>query len=877
MKMSSNVIQVHQLPQAPEPQHLPLPLQLQPMYPNLPEPLQVREPAQIPQAPQVMQMHPPQIAQPSPIQQSRLTPPPVEPVPKPPIQAIVHKKTVIQTAPKQPIVKKVLQSVQYMNPFKQERMQPKVVKVVHHLPPPPPAPPQPAPQVIYVTVPAPETTAPPPAIPVTPVPKEKEKRPYAKSGWDEHAKNFDCHPTDYIEGSPTDKSLNACLNSCQEYMKLSKVIKYTLHSAEDQICGCYGTCDLNQPFDRSENPLMIYKKVDPAKMKSNLGFAKEAAVGEPMQLYDTGCYAAGKTPQERDEACAFEFVCAKGGFDGYSTGGCVKKGVPGPPFNEHCCFQAPASTAVIPAPQPPIPQPSISEFKGTAKISPTFCGDIGCRIIRSESECTFAAMQLGKGKVSNIVNGGRLPGCFEYTPTGKVEFNSKLDDDTNWPDTESICLCDSCEDSPAPVPGNILATCGSRVKMLVSNQGMVEADAKCMLKREEPVSCACLPCPNEPGGSAKPAVPSPQAPAPKAKSPNDCSVYGDLSKPILDRSAPATNPTAFVLCYAQSFQPAPGGLDDEDFWVKMLHHTDYDILINFGPREDNDNPPTDPEQWKTLDSMLRTGHYRTQYEVDNYRGVNGLKGGFRHVQSDPLSNPLPELDVWPTEFRRDDFERLIYAYAPDVLPRPTYAFLNYKGEPLGMDQFGSFVLVIDRKLASDHATAMYGDGMKQMLDLVGDQEVRDQGELVMRMHNRIAPLNDPHELLEKINDYYWDYLSENPDVFGEEDKGMIEVHIHKPIYIYEPLVREIRVKCLITESEADFSEDFIKTSLICFVRKYQAKVVFFEGDPETDQYKRKGTVSELKGSDFKCFNQPVSTMLTVAVTCPTTPPNSNMP
>merc|ERR1719493_374180 len=115
-----------------------------------------------------------------------------------------------------------------------------------------------------------------------------------------------------------------------------------------------------------------------------------------------------------------------------------------------------------------------------------------------------------------------------------------------------------------------------------------------------------------------------------------------------------------------------------------------------------------------------------------------------------------------------------------------------------------------------------------MIDLVGDKQVRDQEKLVTKMHNRIGPLNDPKELLNKVNSYYWEALRENPNSLGKEQH--VEVHIHKTIFLQDPIVREIRVKCLNTEDANSqlFKDEFIHTSLVCFFKKFKSKIVLYE-------------------------------------------------
>jgi len=70
-----------------------------------------------------------------------------------------------------------------------------------------------------------------------------------------------------------------------------------------------------------------------------------------------------------------------------------------------------------------------------------FCDSIGCELITTADQCSDAATALGLPEVSGEHTDGRLPGCFIYTPTNSVEFNSNLQDSTDWEDTDSICYC----------------------------------------------------------------------------------------------------------------------------------------------------------------------------------------------------------------------------------------------------------------------------------------------------------------------------------------------------------------------------------------------------------------------------------------------------
>ena len=63
------------------------------------------------------------------------------------------------------------------------------------------------------------------------------------------------------------------------------------------------------------------------------------------------------------------------------------------------------------------------------------------KVIASVEQCNSAAVALSLPEVAQQHNGGRLPGCFIYTPSNSVEFNSNLQDTTDWSDTDSICYC----------------------------------------------------------------------------------------------------------------------------------------------------------------------------------------------------------------------------------------------------------------------------------------------------------------------------------------------------------------------------------------------------------------------------------------------------
>merc|ERR1719483_1498999 len=177
--------------------------------------------------------------------------PPVAPPPPPPIPDMQIVKVIHHAPPPQPPPP----------PPKQ------IVKVIHVIDTPAPTPPPPPPKQVVKVVHVYETQAPAPQTTSTAIEKPKETQ---IEGWDIHAKNFNCNPTDFVEGKPKDNSLDECIKSCEALTQLSKGVQYVLHS-ENQ-CGIYGKCSTTEPIERTDEPVNIYKKVNTAALATNNGF-----------------------------------------------------------------------------------------------------------------------------------------------------------------------------------------------------------------------------------------------------------------------------------------------------------------------------------------------------------------------------------------------------------------------------------------------------------------------------------------------------------------------------------------------------------------------------------------------------------------------------
>ena len=79
-------------------------------------------------------------------------------------------------------------------------------------------------------------------------------------------------------------------------------------------------------------------------------------------------------------------------------------------------------------------------------MSDGFCETIECETITTQNQCNLAASKLGLPPLSEVHQVGTLkdkrpPGCFLYEPTNKVEFNTDMQDNSEWSDIDSICDC----------------------------------------------------------------------------------------------------------------------------------------------------------------------------------------------------------------------------------------------------------------------------------------------------------------------------------------------------------------------------------------------------------------------------------------------------
>jgi len=843
-----------------------------------------------------------------------------------------------------------------------------IVKVIHVIDTPAPTPPPPPPKQVVKVVHVYETQAPAPQTTSTAIEKPKETQ---IEGWDIHAKNFNCNPTDFVEGKPKDNSLDECIKSCEALTQLSKGVQYVLHS-ENQ-CGIYGKCSTTEPIERTDEPVNIYKKVNTAALATNNGFENVIIQKIPapviqslptvVQAPPAVVQALPARPPSVVQAIPAQASAVVQAIPAQASA--VVQAIPSPVVqiqtSDAPLIQTSSETSetieTSDASEDTTAEPETSDMVAPIETSAAAVAPIetsAAAVVPVETsaaavvpvETSAAAAIPFETSASAAVPVETSAAAAVPVETSALAVETKTSDVVAPIETSAAAAVPIETSAAATLPVETSApaaeTSSTVSELSLSDESLLDNDplerletrvgeaspprrlleprlgqTSDQMDESDPTPetspapatpvAPVIPIPSPiiaapaipiPPGSVMPVLAAtgvqgsataqklkPQEDAPSAHS-RDCTKY-DLSKPVLEPNhAPLDHPIHFIMCYAQSFAHAPGELEKLDYWVKLIHHTDYDVMVHFGPKKSERKDPTQTKQWRQLEAMVKTGHFRTQYEQGNGVGTAKMKGGFRPTNYAPLSDPVPGNDEWPSEYRRDDFERLIYAYSPEMLPRPTYGFLNHKKSDLGLDtKYGLFLLVIDRREISNFATGMYGDGMRSMIDLV-ESGVTDQSKLASKMHNRIGALNDPLELVHKVNAYHWEWLSKNPDRLAKEQH--VEVHIHKTIFLLDPVVKEIRVKCMNSEKDKAYQEEYIHTALVCFFQKFQSKIVLYEvgetekekeedGDqqksPEEEQelVRRKGMLTQLAQADpeFQCFNHKIGEILSdTKVQCP---------
>merc|ERR1719483_1998970 len=494
--------------------------------------------------------------------------PPVAPPPPPPIPDMQIVKVIHHAPPPQPPPP----------PPKQ------IVKVIHVIDTPAPTPPPPPPKQVVKVVHVYETQAPAPQTTSTAIEKPKETQ---IEGWDIHAKNFNCNPTDFVEGKPKDNSLDECIKSCEALTQLSKGVQYVLHS-ENQ-CGIYGKCSTTEPIERTDEPVNIYKKVNTAALATNNGFENVIIQKIPAPVIQSLPTVVQAPPA-------------------------VVQALPARPPSVVQAIPAQASAVVqaIPAQASAVVQAILSPV---VQIQTS-----DAPLIQTSSETSETIETSDASETSDVV----APIETSAAATLPVETSAPAAETSSTVSELSLSDESLLDNDPLERLETRVGEASPPRRLLEPRLGQTSDQI------DPPKTPAAIPIP--PGsvmpvlaatgvqGSATAQKLKPQEDAPSPHS-RDCTKY-DLSKPVLEPNhAPLDHPTHFIMCYAQSFAHAPGELEKLDYWVKLIHHTDYDVMVHFGPKKSERKDPTQTKQWRQLEAMVKTGHFRTQYEQGNGVGT----------------------------------------------------------------------------------------------------------------------------------------------------------------------------------------------------------------------------------------------------------------
>merc|ERR1719392_180551 len=101
---------------------------------------------------------------------------------------------------------------------------------------------------------------------------------------------------------------------------------------------------------RQKNQALL-RALERMTVQEKSGNSEELSVGvvpkwwfeEPEAQSDAGlkkydfCYSSGNSVESRDQSCPEGTICSRSGFDSRTSGGCSAPGVPGPPYDSHCC------------------------------------------------------------------------------------------------------------------------------------------------------------------------------------------------------------------------------------------------------------------------------------------------------------------------------------------------------------------------------------------------------------------------------------------------------------------------------------------------------------------------------------------------------------